>query len=532
MYKFLERYHEQILGVLSGFDRLVFHGTIRRLHQGYFSGPLQKKVSRGMEQYLWESEIRFKDYRDVMSRISKQVREQSVAPFRQQGRKVVWVAGSSDKDKLAKKIALEEGIVSGLVCALVAMEPGQTFEHRGTHMIVTMKPCPVVYHYQIHPEVGWMYGRIQSWFPFEIQVGINGREWLSRQMDKAGMAYRRQDNCFPWIEEIERAQDLMREQLKTSWADLLGEISQVLNPLHGEIFRQFPCGYYWTCFESEWATDVVFREAEFLRRLAWKLTRHAVLNLSSADVLRYLGRKVNQSGEIPANFSGEVQQDFKRREEGERAKFRINSNSLKFYDKAYSEMGSVLRAAETTLNANVDDLRVYRPKEGGRAEDLDWRRMRRGIVDLPRRVEVSENCNRRLMDALAVVDDSRTVEELTGQIQRPVNWSGRRVRALRPWAEDRRLLEAVNRGEFVLNGLRNRDLQNLLYDKATETPAERRRRSAAVSRQLRMLRAHGLIVKIPRTHRYQVTDQGRVMLTAVLTAAGTSLAQLSQLKAA
>jgi hypothetical protein len=65
-------------------------------------------------------------------------------------------------------------------------------------------------------------------------------------------------------------------------------------------------------------------------------------------------------------------------------KFRINANSVKFYDKAYSEVGSVLRIAETTLN-NVDDLRVYRPKEGGPEEDLQWRRMRRGIADLHRR---------------------------------------------------------------------------------------------------------------------------------------------------
>jgi hypothetical protein len=167
-----------------------------------------------------------------------------------------------------------------------------------------MKPCPVVYHYQIHPVVGWMYGRIQTWFPFEIQIGINGREWLARQMDQAGMKYVRQGNCFPWIENFQRAQEMMREQLNTSWPPLLGGIGRELNPAHEEIFREFPCGYYWTCFESEWATDVVFRQASFLRRLAPKLTRHAVMNLSSADVMRYLGRRVNQSGRFRRISSG------------------------------------------------------------------------------------------------------------------------------------------------------------------------------------------------------------------------------------
>lgn len=83
-------------------------------------------------------------------------------------------------------------------------------------------------------------------------------------------------------------------------------------------------------------------------------------------------------------------------------------------------------------------------------------------------------------------------------------------------AEDRTLLEAVNRGEFAIHGLRNRDLQPLLYSAAANTKAEQRRRSAAVGRKLRMLRAHGLIRKLSHTHRYQVTDDGRKILNAIL----------------
>ena len=91
-----------------------------------------------------------------------------------------------------------------------------------------------------------------------------------------------------------------------------------------------------------------------------------------------------------------------------------------------------------------------------------------------------------------------------------------RVRPL-DW-EDSTLLEAVGRGEFVLNGLRNRDLQRLLFDTPAESPKEVKRRSARVSRQLRMLRAHGVIQKVPKTHRYQVTPAGRKAITAILTA--------------
>ena len=181
----------------------------------------------------------------------------------------------------------------------------------------------------------------------------------------------------------------------------------------------------------------------------------------------------------------------------------------------------MLRAGETTINT-VQGLLSYRAKEGGPPEDLQWRGMRKGIADLHRRAEVSQNANERLLNALASVDDSRSVEELTAQIQTHNHWDGRRVRGLRPWGEDKELLSAVNHGEFLINGLRNRDLQKLLYSAEPESPKERRRRSAAVSRKLRLLRAHGLIHKVYRTHRYNVAAAGRAILVAVLTTARTT----------
>jgi len=127
------------------------------------------------------------------------------------------------------------------------------------------------------------------------------------------------------------------------------------------------------------------------------------------------------------------------------------------------------------------------------------------------------------------VDDSRTVAELTAAIQQPTRWQGRRGRALHPWGKDQALLTAVNRGNFLITGLRNRDLQALLYAHPPPTDAERRQRSAAISRKLRLLRAHSLLRKVPHTHRYQVSAEGRSILFSVLTTARTSLQQLNQL---
>ena len=528
MQQFIKKFKDQILGALSGFDRLVFRGLLRRLQYGTWNGPLQARIARGMEEYLWQNQILFKDYAEHVKRASERIKQRSLEPFKQQQLPVIFLRSpSEDKEAMARKVAAEKKIESGLVCAISSLEPSPTFEHRGTHIIRRMRPCHVLYQYQIHPEVGWMHARIQTWFPFNIQVGLNGREWLSRQMDEAGLKYRQQGNCFVWIEDYEQAQKLMNQQLERNWAELLNGFAAQLNPDHDSMFERYPASYYWTGYQTEWATDMVFRQADSLKRLMPLLVRHGMLSFSSPDVMRYFGRKMNQSGAIPAHFNGTLETDLKRRQEGDRVKYRMNGNSAKFYDKAYSPWGSVLRGAETTINT-VGDFRVFRPKEGGPEEDLQWRGLRKGIADLHRRAEVSQKTNDRLLDALASVDDSRTVEELTKDIQKPICWNKVRMRGLRPWAEDKSLLAAINHGDFLINGFRNRDLHALLYE-TEAAPPERRRRSAAISRKLRLLRAHGFIHKVSRTHRYHVTEAGRAILIAVLTSARTSVHQLNQL---
>ncbi len=529
MQQFIEKFGDLMRGVLSGFDRLVFRGSLRRLQYGKWDQQLKASVARGMEQYLWQNEILFKDYAAHVKRASERIKQKSLEPYKQQQRPVIFLRSpSEDKEAKARQVAAEKKIDSGLVCAISSLEPSPTFEHRGTHIIRRIGPCHVLYQYQINPEVGWMHARIQTWFPFNIQVALNGREWLSRQMDRAGLKYRQQGNCFVWIEDYEQAQKLMNQQLESNWAELLNGFAGQLNPDHDSMFERYPASYYWTAYQTEWATDIVFGNANYLRRLMPLLVRHGLLSFSSPDVMRYFGRKVNQSGVIPGNFNGTLETDLKRRQEGERVKYRMNGNSMKFYDKAYSEWGSVLRGAETTVNT-VGDFRVFRPKEGGQEDDLQWRPLRKGIADLHRRAEVSQNANNRLLNALASVDDTVSVEDLTNDIQKHTQFKGRRVRGLSPWGQDKELFLAINHGEFLINGFRNRDLQSLLYSTEAKPNLERQKRSATISRKLRMLRAHGLIRKVSNTHRYQATEKGRAIFIAVLTTARTSVHQLNQL---
>ena len=140
---------------------------------------------------------------------------------------------------------------------------------------------------------------------------------------------------------------------------------------------------------------------------------------------------------------------------------------------------------------------------------------------------------RRYFQALAHVQDTASLGSLTDKLCRPTTWKGKRVRALNPYAPaDLALLQAVARGEFNINGFRNRDLARLYYTADQQlTDQEKRRQSSAITRKLRLLRAHGLIKKVPKTHRYHLTGAGSKAITAILAALQASPDSLIKLAA-
>jgi hypothetical protein len=172
---------------------------------------------------------------------------------------------------------------------------------------------------------------------------------------------------------------------------------------------------------------------------------------------------------------------------------------------------------------------MRRRSEGDPHGKLSWRRLRKGVADIPRRAQISQAANERYLQSLAAVETDASLGELTNPLCQPSSWNGYRVRALNPWSpDDAKLLQAVQHGEFLLNGFRNRDLRTLLYGPAS-TPDEQRRQSAAVTRQIRMLRAHGLIKKVATTHRYVLTVRGTITISALLTARQANPTKLTQL---
>jgi hypothetical protein len=91
--------------------------------------------------------------------------------------------------------------------------------------------------------------------------------------------------------------------------------------------------YYWSTFQSEWATDILFRDAATLARLYPKLVQHGLLTFFSPDVMRFLGRNIPPTGNLLPQLQADVVSDLKTRPEGVRIKHRLGENTIKMYDK-------------------------------------------------------------------------------------------------------------------------------------------------------------------------------------------------------
>jgi hypothetical protein len=506
---FVQAHSKDVIGVLHGFDRLRLAGTLRSLYH-----------PEVMQYYLRRSGVLWKDFKAFATGLTERIRQHATALAQTQHRPVIYLPSSrTTKETLARQIAERDGIRSGLIALFSCVEPCRTWFARGNRATQKLElklqwgKCIHLYFYWRHEQLGFLHLRLQTWFPFLLQVCLNGREWLARQLDAAGLAYHREDNCFPWIADLPRAQALMAQQERTDWPALLRPLVEQCHPLHAEITRPIERDYYWTAAESEYATDVLFRDRAALARIYPTLVHHSVMHLGSEHVLRFLGRPRGP------HTGDEVKTDRRRGEDGVRVKHWLNGNSQKLYDK-----GSVLRS-ETTIN-EPKDFRVWRGPEGNPAGKQQWRILRRSVADLHRRAEVCRAACDRHLDALAAVQVKTPLAEEAAGVCRAVKKDGRRHRALNPLAEtDAALLAAVNRGEYALNGFRNRDVRQSLHGPSADG-VTRRRQMGRVGRQLALLRAHGLIRKVTRTHRYLVTEKGRRVITALLAARRANTEQL------
>jgi hypothetical protein len=520
MKTFLQRFALVVSGVLSGFDRVVFKGRLPQLYS-----------PEGMNCYASANHVLYKDFKAHAKDVTRQVLAASrVESAKAAGRFQYLGSSQASKEEAARAIDQRCPTAAGLVALLQCVEPCWTFDVKSVagrlKIVGEMGKCSALYHYYRHPLFGWMYIRLQTWFPFEVQIGLNGRAWLAHRMDQEGMRYARSDNKFLGVEDWQQAQSWLEEQQRTNWVEEFDALLAQVHPLHPDHLGRLPVPYNWTVHQSEWATDVAFASRAELAKWYSRWAHYAFEQFDSVQVLRFLGR----SGRLAPGTTVDVHSDVQAVEESVRLKHWVNGNSVKMYDH-----GPVLRV-ETTIN-RPKEFRSYRAAVGDPEGPKSWRVMQRGVADTHRRAEVSQASNERYLEGLAAVAAKTTVAEVaqrwTERVAEPGKGGTRRkLRALNPLsAADAALLTAVSDPKWAVNGLRNRDLRAELFGAPPADPLERKRQSAKVGRLLRLLRAHGILKKIAQTQRYQVCAKSRDGLLAILAARSADTEKLTTLAA-
>jgi len=497
---FAQVHAARIVGSLSAFDRLIFKGHLTSLFP-----------AGAFERLLRAEGILLEDFGGYVERVTQRIKAHLEALADRAGRPVVYLGSAStkrsgrSKDDIARAIAEQDGITEGLVCVLSTLETCWSFEVRGNHrthrreVVRRKRKCLHYYVYLIDEEFGWMHVRLQSWFPFTIQVWVNGREWLARELDQEGIGYTRYLNSFQDIEDLERAQQLADGQARRRLVGVLHYFAGLVNPWADRLAALGFGRYYWVIDQAEYATDIIFRTRADLDAVLPDLLA-AGLRFSPGDVLRFLGRKLHP------NIAADITTHRARRHLGVRLKHAFKRNSLKVYDK-----GRLLRI-ETTIN-NPREFRVLRVVESERR----WMPMAKGVANLWRYAQVAAGANNRYLDALANAPLHGEAVRQLDRLCRPRTHRGKRHARFEPLRRsDLRLFEAVLAGDHLIDGFRNRHIAALLFERPPRTRREQNSRAAKVSRLIAKLRAHGLIAKVKDARKYRVTATGHRVLGTVL----------------
>ncbi|HEV3079146.1 MAG TPA: hypothetical protein VGY66_05180 [Gemmataceae bacterium] len=506
MQSFIAKHADKISGVLSCFDRVIMRGHLPMASVGYFRGWMHAKKIAYNRRILQEGWRNFKEAAPWFAAKMK-AHLQSLAA--RHGRLYDHLRSHNEPmEDNARALAERHGITHGLVCIYSCLETCRTFRIRygqeGPELGPDLRVCTVFYSYWMDRAFGLMHVKIQSWFPFTVQVYVNGHEWLARQLARQGIGFTKVENAFVELTDAAKAQRCLPAFWQRDWPRFLDGLARQVNPFLDDWLAGQ--NYYWVIDEAEWSTDVLFAERQALADLRPRLCEHAFRCFGAAQIMTFLGRKYRET------FAGDVKTYWHRREPGAAVRHCVKRNVLKMYDKA----GAVLRI-ETVIN-QAKEFFVHRTlhKQNG-TKEVGWFPLTKAVANLYRFAQVGQRANERYLEALAVVNDWGVGQRELERRCAPVVYRGRTRRALQPLAgDDQALFQAALRGEHALRGFRNGELAQLLYGPSPDESGERRRRCGRVSRRISLLRAHGLVAKIPRSRRYRVTARGqRFMSTAI-----------------
>jgi len=484
-----ERHSEEIVGVISCFDRILIQGTLPGLC-----------YAQGMTSYLYAHNIRIFDYPRFAQPLRDALRDNAERLAAENGLTIQFIRRTQSfrKEDKVQEMLRQRGDHPGLVCIFSAMEPCSSYQpwHDKQTGKTYLRPddgkCLHYYFYFIDPELGLCYVRVPTWCPFRLQVYLNGHHWLARRLSRKGIDHTLLDNAFSQIEDFARAQRLADDWPVEKLHRQLDQFAARYCP----VIRQLEVRYHWSLNQVEFATDLIFRRQPDLQAIYGNLTRTAIHTVKPDNVATFLGRK------LYGHYQDEVGNRYNIRIEGTRIKHIMGPAAIKMYDK----FGHILRL-ETTVN-DVSFFQHYRTVEQRDGTPVTkWAPMKKSIYSLPALREAMQAANRRYLEFLSTLDDRSAGQDALQKVSEPVREKERSYRGLNFFsAADQTLIEALARGEFHLRGLQNKTLRSHLGEPT----------SGQVSRLLKRLRLHGLVKKVGHTYRYYLTGFGKRVIASGL----------------
>lgn len=498
----LKQNEKNIKGILTGFDRIVINGFSRQLNN-----------CRQFLFYMIQNNcdlVNFNDFalehtNSLCNHIDNIIKENNI-PYK-------YINSSkSSKNEIARKLYEENPVNEGLVCAIASMEVCDTMTVKGNKQTQKLEvtrrstKCKHYYLYMIDKDFGWMYLKIQTWFPFNVQIYLNGREYICKQLDKENIHYERYNNCLIDINDIEKAQEISDHLHNMNLERKFDGIVSKYNNILPRFEKHLGHGYFWTVFECEYATDIMFKTREHLENIFPSLVEKAFFTFKCDDIMSFFGRKLHHL------FQGEVVSDSRKRYQGFRIKHKMKSNQIKMYDKY-----SCLRI-ETTIN-DPHEFKIWKYKydeDTGEAIDGSghWVPMGKSISNLYRYAEVSKATNTRYINALPNAVDTVTPVKEIESISKTIIVNDRKVSGFNILSkDDSNLLDVIASGDFIVNGITNKTLR-CRYFKNEDINSIRIRNKT--TRLLSKLKSHGILKKVNHSSKYYVTSKGRKILNSII----------------
>ena len=480
METFINKYRNLIKFSLSCYDRVIITGNLPEI--GY---------AQGMTNYLNSKSIRIFDYAQYAEELRDTIRKHIDSIEKESGVKVQYLKKSGiRKESLVSDILKQRGYACGIVCILSTLEccniykPWHDKPSGRTFLKPDVSKCIHYYIYFIDETLGLGYIRIPTWCPFRLQIYFNGHNFLAHKLKTHGIDYTMIDNAFDNISDPVKAQELSDnfsvEELHRKFDELAWKYCPV--------YKELGLRYHWSVMQSEYATDIVFNRQSDLQPIYKEIIATAIHTVKPENIATFLGQKLDP------RYQGEIGNNYHVRIEGTRIKHTMGTVSIKMYDK----FSKILRI-ETTCN-DISFFKHFREvvhRDGTTSNQMAA--LKKNIYSLAFLADNLKAANKRYLDFIAAFDNKEVGRKRLEKVTVSKTENNRNYKGINFFnKDDLKILLAILRGEFNINGFRNKNIQKLLGFN-----------SAKISRLIKRLRVHGLVKKAKDTYKYYLTKLGK-----------------------